>query len=544
MTALRNRPAAPRYPALILSVELLATFLGGVSQRAEAWVYSEHRDITILAVQHLDSDRDLVFQQLWAQARAGAENRLCAAAADSTQGLAPACIDWAAWPAIAGDHSCSSAQMFATARDAPWILGVADVAAQLKVDLARITEAAPRPAEPRTGVSDLRRRFETESVRAARTNALRTGDLRMQRTDPGYATRAGANNAHFLLPRPTTDVTLDDYAALVLRPGSEVSAVGVYSSFHLSALQKASRLAHESLAPADRAALARAVLADEAFALHFLQDLYSAGHIAGTWGTLSQRQGTHDYYNDNGLEVFTWAGGAHSLVLMGDAHMRPEDAEVSARAARRSLEQVLDVAMGREARMPDTPDAPAEPDSFDVCRNNALPVRADDLGPRPEERPLFVDILEDTPVSSLGPGPGEMPRFRSEIGPFVGLTGVRRRALHRRRFAGVSARRRLDRWARSRLASWVWARRSHRRGRRRTGVRGPGPARGLAVDEPLQRLLGAALLGQPERRRSRTLGPVRSRAHAVLHRAVRPVVVIAALSHLTGHVQKHLRGRR
>jgi hypothetical protein len=109
---------------------------------------------------------------------------------------------------------------------------------------------------------------------------------------------------------------------------------------------------------------------------------------------------------------------------MGDAHMRPEDAEVSSRAARRSIEQVLDVAMGREARMPDTPQAPAEPDSFDVCRNNTLPVRADDLGPRPEERPLFEVILADTPVSSLGPGPGEMPRFRSEVGPFVGLTGA------------------------------------------------------------------------------------------------------------------------
>ena len=418
MTALRNRPAAQRH--LAFSPRLLATLLGGVSQRAEAWVYSEHRDITMLAVQHLDSDRAKEFQQLWAQARAGAENRLCAAGADSTQGLTPACIDWAAWAAIAGDHSCSSAQMFATAREAPWILGVADIAAQLKVDLARIAQAAPGTADTHTGVSVLRRRFETESVRAARTNALRTADLRMQRTDPGYATRAGANNAHFLLPRPTTNVTLDDYAALVLRPGSGISAVGVYSSFHLSALQKASRLAHESLAPEERAALARAVLADEAFALHFLEDVYAAGHIAGTWGTLSQRQGTHDYYNDNGLEVFTWAGRAHSLVLMGDAHMRPEDAEVSSRAARRSIEQVLDVAMGREARMPDTPQAPAEPDSFDVCSNNTLPVRADDLGPRPEERPLFEVILADTPVSGLGPGPGEMPRFRSEVGPFVG----------------------------------------------------------------------------------------------------------------------------
>jgi hypothetical protein len=424
MTALRNRPAAQRRLAFVLSVELLATFLGGLSRRAEALVYPEHRDVTVLAVQHLDADRAAVFQQLWAQARAGDENRLCAVGADSAQGLTPACIDWAAWPAIAGDHSCSSAQMLATAREAPWILGVADIAAQLKVDLARIAATAPAPTDTQKGVSELRRRFETEQVRAARTNALRTADLRLQRTDPEYATRAGANNAHFLLPRPKTDVTLDEYAALVLRPGSEISAIGVYSSFHLSALQKASRLAHEPLAPPERAALARAVLADEAFALHFLEDVYSAGHIAGTWGTLSQRQGTHDYYNDNGLEVFTWAGGAHSLVLMGDAHMRPEDAEVGSRAVRRSLEQVLDVATGRDPRMPDTSHAPAEPDSFDVCRNNTLPVRPDDLRAPPGVRPLFEYILADTPVPSLGPGPGEMPRFRSEIGPFVGVTGA------------------------------------------------------------------------------------------------------------------------
>ena len=498
----------------------------------------------MLAVQQLDPDRATEFRQLWAQARAGAENRLCAAGADSAQGLAPACIDWAAWPAIAGDHSCSSTQMLATALEAPWILGVADIAAQLKVDLARIAAAAPGRPDTQTGINLLRRRFETESVRAARINALRTADLRMQRTDPEYATRAGANNAHFLLPRPTTNVTLDDYAALVLRPGSEVSAVGVYSSFHLSALQKASRLAHESLSPEDRAALARAVLADEAFALHFLEDLYAAGHIAGTWGTLSQRQGTHDYYNDNGLEVFTWAGGAHSLVLMGDAHMRPEDAEVSSRAVRRSLEQVLDVAAGREARMADTPHAPAEPDSFDVCRNNTLLVRADDLGPRPEERPLFREILADTPVPSLGPGPGEMPRFRSEIGPFVGLTGAVDGRYIDGGLLGFQKGRRLDRRARSLVAGRIWARRCHRPDRRWAGVRRRGSARGLAFDQPVQRYQGAPHLEQPDRRRSGALESVRSCAHAVLRGAVRPVAVVAALSGSTGHLQEHLRGRR
>ncbi len=90
------------------------------------------------------------------------------------------------------------------------------------------------------------------------------------------------------------------------------------------------------------------MLADEAFALHFLEDTFAAGHVAGAWGDVSQRKGTHDYYNAAGLEVFTWRGGSESMVLMGDAHMRPEDAERAASAVRISLEQLIDHAAGRE----------------------------------------------------------------------------------------------------------------------------------------------------------------------------------------------------
>ena len=123
-------------------------------------------------------------------------------------------------------------------------------------------------------------------------------------------------------PGPRTDTTPREYAELSLDPAPTISAVGVYAWFHLSALQKATRLANESLAPAERQALARAMLADEGFALHFLEDTFAAGHVAGTWGDVSQRKGTHDHYNEAGLEVFTWGGGSVSAVLMGDAHMR------------------------------------------------------------------------------------------------------------------------------------------------------------------------------------------------------------------------------
>jgi hypothetical protein len=402
--------------------------LAVLPQAARAWVYPEHRQLALQAVQRLDGERRAVFDRLWQDARAGDEQRLCAAGADIEQGTTPSCIDWAALSAIAGDHSCSSREMFETARSAPWVLQVADVAAQLKEDLARIPVTPEAEATERAAdiVQEAQRRVASETARAQRTNALRTADIRLQRADAGYATRAGSNNAHFLLARPNTNIDLNDYAALTLRVDADISAVGVYSYFHLSALQKASRLAGEpQLAPAERAALARAMLADEAFALHFLEDVFAAGHIAGTWGDASQRQGTHDYYNKNGLEVFTWSGGSRSVVLMGDAHMRPEDVEVAAATVGTSLQQVLDVASNRPGghSFAYTPAAPSAPDAFDVCRNNKLPRRDPGVRALPEQRPFFEATLDKTPVPSLGPGFGSMPRFRSEVGTFVGLSG-------------------------------------------------------------------------------------------------------------------------
>ena len=76
-----------------------------------AWVYPEHRDIAVLAVEKLDAERKAQFDRLWGEARAGNEQRLCAQGADTQQGVTPACIDWAAFTAIAGDHSCSSRNM-------------------------------------------------------------------------------------------------------------------------------------------------------------------------------------------------------------------------------------------------------------------------------------------------------------------------------------------------------------------------------------------------------------------------------------------------
>lgn len=393
---------------------------------ASAWIYPEHRDIAMLAAESLTPERAAVFNQLWEDARFDNEQRLCIQATDTEQTVTPDCIDWPALSAISGDHACSSEQLLETVTDSDWILAVADVSAQLKLDLAEIPVVVPTDQLEITSdlVADSQECYASQANRAKRVNALRTADTRLQRADVEYATRAGANNAHFLLARNSTYETGQEYATATLAVGSEVNAIGVFSWYHLSALQKASRLANEQFSAGQRRELARSLLFDEAFALHFLEDVFAAGHVAGTWGDASQRKGTHDFYNQNGLETFTWDSRGSSKVLMGDAHLRDEDAEVAASAVQISLNQVLDTVSGQiEIPMPHRPAAPVKPDDFDVCKTSALPQRDKGMRAEGEYWAALSETLDPTPVPALGPGLGAMPRFRSELGPFIGLAG-------------------------------------------------------------------------------------------------------------------------
>jgi hypothetical protein len=366
--------------------------------RCLAWIYPEHRDITVLAVTGLSPERRTTIDALWAEARAGHEARLCAQVAEAGDAEKPTCFDWAAWPAVAGDHSCSGVEMVDTILKKGWILEVAAVSARLKQKLAR------------------------DKSRSHRLNDLLGSDLKLQRADPEYATRASANNVHFLLARPDVEIARADYIRLSLEHGAAPNAVGAYAWYHLDALMKATRLAREPPpGRAERAALARAVLADEAFALHFLQDAFSAGHVAGTWGDAAVRKGTHDYYNEHGLNTRTWSGVED--VLEGDANMKPADKVRAAEASRASVGQIADAARGEiaipaDAVVADADPAAPSPESLDVCTLKAMPER----GPAPAAEPFVEEIVAAIPVAALTEGPGAVPRFRSELGLFIGLS--------------------------------------------------------------------------------------------------------------------------
>ncbi|MCK5699937.1 MAG: hypothetical protein KAI29_02240, partial [Cyclobacteriaceae bacterium] len=363
-----------------------------------AWIYPEHRDITLLAIQNLSQQNRTIIDRLWIEASVGYKGRLTESIIDPEQSTNPAKLDFASWAAIAGDHSCSPEIMLTSILHSDWILKVANVAAQLKIDLAN------------------------SENRHEHVNALRDSDIKLQRVDPKYATRAGSNNVHFLLARPKADTDAREYLIACLSAGAELNALGAYTWFHISALQKAAKYYSENLSEEERSALILSAFADEGFALHFLEDSFAAGHTAGTWGNAAQRKGTHDYYNEKGLEVSTWDG--KRVILTGDAFMRKEDAEIAAISVKLSLEQLIAAATGKLTFEYEYNNeiVKASPDNFNACTNNYMPEREIDkaiIDP-------IADVLITTPLPGLASGLGEFPRFTAELGSFIGVVSALR----------------------------------------------------------------------------------------------------------------------
>jgi hypothetical protein len=305
-----------------------------------------------------------------------------------------------------------------------WLIEIANVSAQLKTELAVIPvekydrEFGLFPDSTKTILDQINK----QEQRAKRLNALRTSDSKLLIADPQYATRASSNTAHFLIARPNSNTSEMDYAAIALESDSKINAIGVYAWYHIKALQKASRLGHDQqLTKKQRQILTRSMLADEGFALHFLEDVFSAGHIAGTWGTVSQRLGTHNYYNQHGLEVYTWNRDAYPVVLMGDAHMRQQDKDLAAKSISTSLKQVISIAMGKNVNFKHSasPITSTDANDFNVCTQKQFYKIKDSE----KYDSLLADALIQTPIPGLGIGFGALPRFRSEVGSFIGLAG-------------------------------------------------------------------------------------------------------------------------
>ena len=242
---------------------------------AHAWVYPEHRDIAVLAVEKLDAERKALFDRLWSEARAGHEQRLCEQAADAQQGRR------------AGLHRLGRVH---GDRRRPFVLEQ-EHARQRARD--RLDPAGRRRGGAAEGGPRADRGHGAAGSAACGTRAWSATSSAWSKTRPCARERVNALRTvrHAAATRrpavrhprrleqralPAAAAAHRHHAARVRRaraqrPGRRSAPIGVYAWFHLSALQKATRLANEPLAPAERQALARAMLADEGFALHFLR---------------------------------------------------------------------------------------------------------------------------------------------------------------------------------------------------------------------------------------------------------------------------------
>lgn len=379
-----------RVLALAITISMLAW-----PRAARAWIFPEHVDIADAAIHRLSPEAQAFYREVWEAARA---SRACTELVAAGQGESPACIDFAAWSAIAGDHSCSPRDLLDGVLPGTWIMDAARVGAEAKRNLAG-----------------------AKNEREILTYWARS-DLGLERVDPDYSARAVTNNAHFLLARWTNDAA--EYGAGAIATNAEVNALGLVVTYHLAALRLAR--AWRASTGAERSVLARWILATEVFALHFLEDSFAAGHAAGTWGDASSRKGTHDYYCTHGLDTHTWRGSP--ATLFGDAHIKAADLERTSRAVAASLTQIY------EATRDDYALAAAVDrlswagatriTGFDSCKEKTMAS----AGLGPEHLHAMGDLLLDTPYPAQVESGAPLPRFRAEIGPYVGVYSSARAA--------------------------------------------------------------------------------------------------------------------
>ncbi len=385
-------------PRKVVLAMALATFLPPAAGPARAWIFHEHHGITSSAISGLSDEQAAILRDLWESARTGREGRFCPEPSAPELDTAPGCLPFSAWPAIGGDHACSSEEILTTVSDTGWILKVAAIGARTGRDLAAAEDERQR---------------NTAYVRYT---------LDLARTDPTPGVRGAGNNGHFSLNRSSND--LREYLESAVRAGAPLNAVGIYARSHLAALRLAAAWGAGGPGAEERADLARAALAREAFGLHFLEDSFAAGHVAGCWGGGPERLGTHDYYNEHGLETMTWSG--ENAILLGDRRMRPEDRERTASAVRASLVHLIEAARSgsplAEGVSPLSLQEAREGPPFDACKEKVFP----DGGPESSMYPLLEEVVSRAPMPGRGPGIASLPRNRAEVGGFISwVSGAR-----------------------------------------------------------------------------------------------------------------------
>jgi hypothetical protein len=77
-------------------------------------------------------------------------------------------------------------------------------------------------------------------------------------------------------------------------------------------------------------------------------------------------------------------------------------------------------ALAGKLKLPPDNSGNIQPETFNVCQETHFSAAVIDK----QEVKALVPIIAQTPIPALGDVPGQLPRFRSEIGPFVGVSAA------------------------------------------------------------------------------------------------------------------------
>lgn len=357
---------------------------------ARAWLLNEHTQLTQAALE--DFEYDWQAQGLLLMVRHGL--RLCENPATDESG----CPSLADLPAVAGDHSClpsdlRSALAGAARDDDAWLRKILRTSAKV--------EAALKKAGADGN---------------ARVEIKRQMHVDLQLQDQDYLIRAVLDYAHFLQPREDPRLGtkgLLKYMQAVLASGRQANALAAYVNYHVAAVRLASQA--RTPGPGQQERFIHAYLT-EAFALHFLQDAFAAGHFVGHWGEDGMRVGTHDYYNRYGFETTQWSSPEIGYTARGDGFLSDQEVSIIKGAVVESLKQVFAAATdaGAAAQLLASFADVYAVEQLDSCHNEWV---SPGLEPAVRSTEL-VSVLGRLPVPSLRDP--QVPRVRIEYGPFFG----------------------------------------------------------------------------------------------------------------------------
>lgn len=376
-----------------------ALFLG--ARAAGAWGEHEHIKLGARALRAMDQAALTALREGWAAARQG-DAALSKALCEELSVDYGACLGLPALPMLAADHACSPGHLDRMISE-PWVLDVIREVQTADTDTQKLAT----------------QRADAASMSDMRLEIRRKLDVDLQAADPRYLQRASSNISHFTRPREEGADTARAFLSAAVRPGQRINATALYAAFHASSLRYA--IAASGAQTEERRSFLWWAYLLQAFALHYLEDSFSAGHFVASREDDADRLGTHDYFCQHGIEARTWKGEWYDA--FGDAYLSPADEEHASRAVAESLRQfAAALAPGGEARgaalTPAERAAASRLPSYAATNTCSLTTVPETFGVLAGFEPL-LRVIEHTPIPSKDP-PGSAT-FRSEYGPFIPL---------------------------------------------------------------------------------------------------------------------------